>query len=66
MSKEEYKAMQSLKNNNDIIPLPEDKGNSIVIMDNIDYVSEAEHKLNDFSAYSKSNKDPLLKHNKEF
>ena len=47
LTKDEYKAIKSLKNNTDIIIKPADKGSAIVILDKKSYINEGQRQLND-------------------
>jgi len=53
----EIKAITSLKHNKDIIILPADKGDVTVIMNKIDYITEARNQLEDKNTYEKLDKD---------
>ena len=55
LTKEEYKAIKSLKNNKDIIIKPADKGSAIVILDKESYINEGQRQLNDTKFYEKTN-----------
>ena len=55
LTKEEYKAIKSLKNNTDIIIKPADKGSAIVILDKQSYINEGQRQLNDSMFYGKTN-----------
>lgn len=65
LTKEEFVALNCLKNDKNIIILPADKGDKIVIMNIIDYINEAARQLSDDSVYELLNKDPTRKFNKE-
>ena len=52
MSKDEIKALNSLKNNKDIVILPADKGKAVVVIDKVDYVTECEKLLVDKETYT--------------
>ena len=45
LDREERTAIQTLKQNKDIIIKPADKGEAIVVMDKTDYLGEAERQL---------------------
>jgi len=60
----ERKALKSLRENKDIVLVPSDKGNSIVLLNTLDYIKEAERQLFDNSIYSKLDHDPTMKHNR--
>ena len=47
MTKEEYKAIKSFKNNRNIIIKPADKGSAVVILDREYYINEGQRQLND-------------------
>ena len=55
LTKEEYKAIKSLKNNPDIIIKPADKGSAIVILDKQSYINEGQRQLNGTKFYEKTN-----------
>ena len=52
MTKDEIKALNSLKNNKHIVILPADKGKAVVIMNKVDYVKEYEKLLVDKDTYT--------------
>ena len=54
LTKEEYKAIKSLKNNRDIIIKPADKGSAVVILDRESYKNEGQRQLNDTKFYEKT------------
>ena len=54
LTKEEYKAIKSLKNNRDIIIKPADKGSAVVILDRESYINEGQRQLNDTKFYEKT------------
>ena len=54
LTKEEYKAIKSLKNNKDIIK-PADKGSAVVVLDKESYINEGQRQLNDIKFYEKTN-----------
>ena len=56
--------MRDLHNNTDIIIKPVDKGGSIVIMNTIDYIQEAQRKLLNPEHYKTLNTDPTVTYNK--
>lgn len=58
ISKEERLALKSLKNNQDIIILPADKGNTTVVMDKTDYTEKMKILIDDTSTYNKIKRDP--------
>ena len=51
LPKEEFTAMKSLKNNNDITIVPADKGCSVVVIDKEEYISKIQEHLNDANTY---------------
>ena len=54
LTKEEYKAIKSLKNNKDIIIKPADKGSAVVVLDRQSYINEGQRQLNDTKFYEKT------------
>ena len=65
LTKDEYTAFLSLKSNNNIIIQKADKGNTVVILDRVSYVSEMEKLLADTSKFIKVAFNPKQKVNKE-
>lgn len=65
LTKDEYKAINTLKRNPNIMILPADKGNSIVIMNAPDYINEANRQLSDTSTYKELDEDLTIKHNEQ-
>ena len=65
LSSEENEAVRLLKNRDDIIIKPADKGSAVVVMDRCDYIQEAERQLSDERFYKKLNSDPTHQFNKE-
>ena len=65
LAKDEYTAFLSLKSNNNIIIQKADKGNTVVILDRVSYVSEMEKLLADTSKFIKVAFNPKHKVNKE-
>ena len=63
LKKKEYQAMRELYTNTDIVIKPADKGGSIVVMNTIDYIAEAERQLNNPDHYEKLQEDPTQKFN---
>ena len=57
LTKEEYKAIRSLKHNKEIIIKPADKGSVIVIMDKISYFSEGQKQLSHTQFYEQTDTD---------
>ena len=64
LSHKELQAMRDLHNNTDIIIKPVDKGESIVIMNTIDYIQEAQRQLLNPEHYKTLNTDPTVTYNK--
>ena len=58
LSKDERKAMKTLKDDKNIMILPADKGKCLVIMDRMEYLNKMEEKLSDVTTYQKIEKDP--------
>ena len=54
----ERKAIQSLKNNHDIIIKPADKGGATVVMNRTDYLNEAQNQLDNPEYYTRLPSDP--------
>ena len=54
LTKDEYKAIKSLKNNQDIIIKPADKGSAIVILDKQSYINEGQRQLHDTKFYEET------------
>lgn len=52
LHQEDFKAIQELRNNKDIVIKPADKGGAVVVMDKKDYLTEAYRQLNDTSIYN--------------
>ncbi|XP_071124035.1 uncharacterized protein [Mytilus edulis] len=57
-SPDEKKAIQSLRNRDDIVIKPADKGSAVVIMDKANYIAEAVRQLSDERFYKKLDYDP--------
>ena len=60
LSKEERSALYSLKERDDIVIKPADKGSAVVVMDKSDYIQEAERQLSDNRFYKKLDSDPTV------
>ncbi|XP_063448501.1 uncharacterized protein LOC134728033 [Mytilus trossulus] len=60
-SPDEKKAIQSLRNRDDIVIKPADKGSAVVIMDKANYIAEAVRQLSDERFYQKLDYDPTSK-----
>ena len=58
LTKEEWKAMKKLKEDEDIVVLPADKGKCLVVMDKEEYIKKMEEKLDDQTTYKRIVKDP--------
>ena len=58
--KEEQKALQSLKNNTDIVIKPADQGGAVVVQDRQDYVNEGLRQLADVKVYKILENDKSL------
>ncbi|XP_071145079.1 uncharacterized protein [Mytilus edulis] len=65
LSSEENEAVRLLKNRDDIIIKPADKGSAVVVIDRCDYIQEAERQLSDERFYKKLDSDPTPQFNKE-
>ena len=63
LTKEERKALNNLRNRDDIIISQADKGGAIVIINVEDYIAEAERQLNDTTFYHKLDNNPTLIYN---
>ena len=60
ISREEQKAVENLRNYDDIIIKQADKGSAVVILDRDKYVAEAMRQLNDSEVYIYLRDDPTL------
>lgn len=58
LSKKEKVALEQLSTNHDIVIKPADKGGAIVILNAVDYISEAERQLSDATFYKALPSDP--------
>ncbi len=65
MSNEEYKAIHSLSQNNQIIIKKADKGSNIVVMDTKDYIREGLRQLSDKECFECTHEDLTKKHYNE-
>ena len=65
LSKEERSALNSLKDRDDIVIKPADKGSAVVVMDKTAYVHEAERQLSDTRFYKKLDHDPTVAFSKK-
>ena len=59
---DEFKAINSLFTNNDIVIKPADKGSGIVILNRDDYIKEGERQLDDTTFYKSTDTDLTQKH----
>jgi hypothetical protein len=50
--------IQELKERDDIVIKPADKGSAVVVMDIVDYIEEANRQLTDERIYKKLDSDP--------
>ena len=57
LNKDEQAALKSLKNNEDIVIAPADKGCAVVIMDKIEYIGKINEHLQDTETYEEKNVD---------
>ena len=64
LSKEERKALNNLKERDDVIFTKADKGGAVVIWDTKDYIEEAEQQLNNERFYRKLNYCPTEEHSR--
>ena len=58
LTPEEWRAMKKLKDDEDILVLPADKGKCLVVMDKEEYIRKMEEKLSDQTTYKLIEKDP--------
>ena len=58
LTKDEQQALKRLKNDNDIVILPADKGRVTVVMDKTDYFDKMDALVNDKQTYEKLKRDP--------
>jgi hypothetical protein len=58
MSKSERKTLNNIKNDNNIIILPADKGRTTIVMDRTDYNNKANMLFQASNTYKKLEKDP--------
>ena len=58
LTKDEQQALKGLKNDNDIVILPADKGRVTVVMDKTDYFDKMEALVNDKQTYEELKRDP--------
>ena len=65
ITREEREAIRQLKDNNNIIIRPADKGGAIVILDLDDYINEGLRQLNDTNVYRKLSGNPTLNFNRD-
>ena len=57
LTKEEYKAIRSLRSNKDIVIKPADKGSAIVIMDKLSYINEGQKQPHNTQFYEQTSSD---------
>ena len=57
----ERRALQSLRDNSNLIIKPADKGDAVVIMNRQDYINEGLRQLSDTKFYKRLNRDPTRK-----
>ena len=57
LSKEEWNALECLKNNKDIVIKEADKGGTVVIMDSNYYAEKINHMLQDTNTYEELSQD---------
>ena len=58
LTKDEQQALKRLKNDNNIVILPADKGRVIVVMDKTDYFDKMDALVNDKQTYEELNRYP--------
>ena len=58
LTKDEQQALKRLKNDNDIVILPADKGRVTVVMDKTDYFDKMDALVNDKQTYEELKRDP--------
>ena len=61
LTKEEYKAVRSLKNNEDIVIKPVDNGSAIVILDKQSKINEGQKQLNNTQFYEQQIQTSLVR-----
>ena len=62
LSSEEFKSIDTLFKNNDIVIKPADMGSGIVVLNRDDYIKEGEHQFGDTTFYKSMDSDLTLKH----
>ncbi|XP_071153486.1 uncharacterized protein [Mytilus edulis] len=65
LTPDERVALTNLRDNDDIVIKPADKGSAVVVMDKSNYVQEAIRQLDDDRFYRKLNSDPTLQFSEE-
>ena len=65
ITKKERVAIRDLRDNNNIIIKPADKGSAVVILNREDYLAEGYKQLSDEKFYKKQDSDLTEKHRKE-
>ena len=58
----ERQSLSNLRNNNDIVIKPADKGSSVVVQNKTDYIAEAQRQLSDDRFYRELDSDPTEEH----
>ena len=58
MTKDEQQALKRLKNDNNIVILPADKGRVTVVVDKTDYFDKMDTPVNDKQTYEELKRDP--------
>lgn len=66
ITKEEVKALESLRKDTSIKILPADKGRTTVVLDTDEYIRKCNLLLSDTKTYKKVNRDPTQNYKKEF
>ena len=65
LKKEEWTAVNTLRNNKNIVIIPADKGGNIVIMNKEDYIQEGLRQLSDHNFYEVLEEDPTQSYNNQ-
>ena len=65
LKKEEWAAINTLRNNRNIVIKPADKGGNIVIMDKEDYIQEGLRQLSNHKFYETLENDPTQNYNNQ-
>ena len=61
----ERKSLKNLARDKTIVIKPADKGGAVVVMNTVDYITEAQRQLNDHKTYKKLEKDPTSQYSKQ-